>query len=119
MDQYDLVNMWMDQYDLVNTWMDQYKVVNTWMDQYRVEDLVVVYLDIMASNGLRVKVYMVDSGHYNEEVHREFCVHYSLVRGTKEEATWIQGAVRHAGQVVDRDVMLQVYNLVRGLRWTC
>ena len=26
---------------------------------------------------------------------------YSLVRGTKEEATWIQGEVRHAGQVVD------------------
>ena len=103
--------------------MDQYKVVNTWMvKQHMVVYLdimasnglrvkvymvdrgqynnVVVYLDIMASIGLRARVYMVDSGHYNVEVHREFCVYYSLVRGTRtvyslvrgtdEEATWIQ-----------------------------
>ena len=32
---------------------------------------VVVYLDTMASISLRVRVYMVDNGHYNVEVHRK------------------------------------------------
>ena len=84
----------MDQYDLVNMWMDQYKVVNTWMDQYKLEVVMVYHkADVLKQcNEAMLQV-------------------YSLVRRTKEEATWVQGDVRHAGQVVD-----VFYSLVRGTR---
>ena len=97
---------------------------------------VVVYLDIMASIGLRARVYMVDSGYYNVEVHREFCVYYSLVRGTStgfilgmyqklNEGVYSRGLGSDSSREVDSKVDRVIYyvdwvkkylyyNLVRG-----
>ena len=123
MDQYDLVNMWMDQYDLVNMWMDQYKVVNTWMDQYKLEVVMVYHkADVLKQcNEAMLQVYSLVRGTKQgmvyhladvlKQCNEAMLQVYSLVRRTKEEVTWVQGDVRHAGQVVD-----VFYSLVRGTR---
>ena len=82
--------------------------VNTWMEQYNV----VMYLDTMASISLRVRIYVVDNGQ-NSNVVVNLVTMASLYKRVRVYMVdmWKYNVVEYK---MDGDMMLQVYNLVRG-----